>query len=302
MGLLDSWGGIDSTLVYCKRSLQMPKVRRSHFLIGAHGLAVLREWPRGEDAVSSRVAELVRLAKNLDAHPLNALVELYEMDVPSGYGAWAATYDDANNALINVEEPAVHGLLEKIQGGAALDAACGTGRYAMYFRERGFKVAAVDASPAMMSKALQKVPTATFALADLSSLPFASGSFDVAVCALALDHCRDLSAPVDELSRVLKSDGHLVISVFHPANALIGGGAFFSRTDGRRGIVENYWHGVAEYIAAFVGAGLEVESCIERHWTEREVMLMTTAKIAPEACIAAFTGVPLVLVWGLRRS
>jgi ubiquinone/menaquinone biosynthesis C-methylase UbiE len=280
----------------------MAKVRRSHFLIGAHGLAVLREWLRGEDAVSSRVAELVRLAKNLAAHPLNVVVELDELDVSAGYGAWAPTYDDPNNALINVEEPAVRSLLDKIPAGTALDAACGTGRYASYFRERGFKVVAVDASTAMMSKAVQKIPTAAFALADLSSLPFASGSFDVAVCALALDHCRDLSAAVDELSRALKRDGHLVISVFHPANALIGGGAFFSGTDGRRGIVENYWHGVAEYIAAFVGAGLEVKSCIERHWTEREIMLMTTAKIAPEACIAAFTGVPLVLVWGLRRQ
>ena len=55
-----------------------------------------------------------------------------------------------------------------------------------------------------------------------------------------------------ELSRVLKRNGHFLISVFHPANATIG--------------------------------------------------LMNTTKVAPEACIAAFVGVPLVLVWSLRRK
>jgi len=74
-----------------------------------------------------------------------------------------------------------------------------------------------------------------------------------------------------ELSRVLKRDGHLLISVFHPANAIIGGGAFFSAGDGRRGIVKNSWHGFAGYVTAFVSAGLEIEACIERVWTEREV-------------------------------
>jgi len=190
----------------------MAKIRRSRFLLGAHGLAILRDWPRSEDAVGLRVAELVKLAKNLETHPLNVEVELDQMEVSSGYEAWAETYDNPNNALINAEEPAVHGLLEKISTGMALDAACGTGRYAAYFRERGLKVAAVDASAAMLSKALKKVPTAHFALAELSSLPFGSGSFDVAVCALALDHCRDLSRPVSELSRVLKRDAYLVVS------------------------------------------------------------------------------------------
>jgi len=65
--------------------------------------------------------------------------------------------------------------------------------------------------------------------------------------------------------------------------------------------VRSYWHGVADYVTAFVAAGLKIEACVERHWTEREVMMMTTAKVAPEPCVAAFTGVPLVLVWGLRR-
>lgn len=32
-------------------------------------------------------------------------------------------------------------------------------------------------------------------------------------------------------------------------------------------------------------------------WAERELLMMNTAKLAPQTCIAAFVGVPLVLVW-----
>lgn len=230
---------------------RMPKVRRSHFLLGAHGLAVLRGWMRGESAVGSRVSELLKLAKELDRHPLTVEMDLDELDVSSGYALWSETYDGPNNALICVEEPAVQKFLERLPIGIALDAACGTGRYTLHLRKRGFRVIAVDGSASMLSKALKKVPSAEFALADVSSLPFANGSFDLAICALALDHCPSLGDSVAELSRVLKRNGHLLISVFHPANAIIGGGAFFSAGDGRRGIVRNYWHGFADYVTAF---------------------------------------------------
>ena len=280
----------------------MPKVNRSHFLLGAHGLAVLRGWTRGEEAVGARVDELLRLVKELDAHPLNAESEIDELDVSSGYALWSDTYDQPNNPLISLEEPVVLGLLQGLPRGTALDAACGTGRYALYLRELGFNVVAVDRSAAMLSKARSKVPSARFALADISALPVTSGSVDVAVCALALDHCPNLTASVIELSRVLKPDGHLVVSELHPANAIIGGGAFFTAGDGRRGIVKKYWHGVADYVTAFVKAGFEIEACVERVQTEREVLMMRTAKIAPRVCIDAFVGVPLVLAWRLRRA
>ena len=283
-------------------SSRMPKVRRSHFLLGAHGLAVLRGWMLGENAVGSRVSELLKLTKELDRHPLSVEMDLDELDVLPGYTLWSETYDGPNNALISVEEPAVQSILDGFPIGTALDTACGTGRYTFHLRERGFNVAAVDGSPAMLSKAIEKVPSAQFALADVSSLPFSEGLFDVALCALALDHCSNLGASVAELSRVLKRNGHLVILVFHPANAIIGGGAFFSAADGHRGIVRNYWHSFADYVTAFVGAGLEIEACLEREWSEREVMMMSTAKFARKACIAAFAGVPLVLVRSLRRT
>jgi hypothetical protein len=52
----------------------------SHFLLGAHGLALLRRRAQGVEAVAPRLHALRRLVEELDQHPLNSEVELYEMD------------------------------------------------------------------------------------------------------------------------------------------------------------------------------------------------------------------------------
>jgi len=67
--------------------------------------------------------------------------------VVSGYQLWADTYDDFHNLLVAVEGPIVRQLIDSVPPGRALDAACGTGRYARYLSERGREVSAVDLSP-----------------------------------------------------------------------------------------------------------------------------------------------------------
>ncbi len=47
-----------------------------------------------------------------------------------GYRNWAATYDLQANQLIDMEQPIVRGILDRLPPGTALDAACGTGRHA----------------------------------------------------------------------------------------------------------------------------------------------------------------------------
>ncbi len=49
--------------------------------------------------------------------------------------------------------------------------------------------------------------------ADITRLPFARCSFDLVVCSEVLEHIQDHCGAVREIARVLKPEGHLVISV-----------------------------------------------------------------------------------------
>src|SRR6266498_2893838 len=66
-----------------------------------------------------------------------------------------------------------------------LDAGCGTGRYAVEFAKRGFKVCGVDRSPELIAAARNREVTAgnppEFVIADLLELSFAQ-PFDVVLC------------------------------------------------------------------------------------------------------------------------
>jgi malonyl-CoA O-methyltransferase len=85
-----------------------------------------------------------------------------QIDVLEGYGRWAATYeqDMDGHPLALAESAAMRALLPECQGVAALDAACGTGRYARLLAERGARaVFGVDQSAAMLERARAALTT-----------------------------------------------------------------------------------------------------------------------------------------------
>ncbi len=279
----------------------MARIRPSHYVLGIHGLAVLRNWFRGEEAAAPRVEDLVQNAGSLDRSSINIGLDLLELEVAPGYSAWAPVYDAFDNPLINAEQPVVRSLIDRIAAGMALDAACGTGRHAQYLRSRGHRVVALDMTPEMLAKARAKVSDASFCIGSLTGLPLKSASFDLAVCSLALDHAPELTAPIAELARVVRPGGWAIISDPHPINRYFGCGAFFQGSDGRYGFVRGFPHDHSEYISAILSAGFEIRECIEPRWGDAEVKMIRMAAAAPEAFRAAMSGMPIALVWLLSR-
>ena len=283
----------------------MAGIRFAHWVIGAAGMGVLRSW-LGADrtAVDARVADLERLLRTRDEDPLLALEQpAPEVDAVTGYAAWAGTYDVLPNPLIRAEEPAVRRLLEQAPPGRALDAACGTGRHAAFLASRGHRVAGVDTSAAMLAHARAHVPEATLAVGSLVALPIPDASVDVAVCALALMHLRDIRSAIAELARVLRPRGLLVLSDLHPMILTLGGSALYQGADGRMGRVAGWVHRHEDYVTAFAAAGLEVLACVEPLWGEEELPMLAGPffALAPDALRAAFVGLPGALVWAVRR-
>ncbi|WP_022909140.1 class I SAM-dependent methyltransferase [Aestuariimicrobium kwangyangense] len=145
---------------------------------------------------------------------------------PDHYDAFADAYATANeNGLFNrwYARPAVLDLLGDVTGRRILDAGCGSGPLLGDLRERGASVAGFDASPEMIRLAQQRLgDDAALQVADLSqSLPYGDESFDDALAVLVLHYLEDWSGPLQELRRVLKPGGRLVVVVNHPAIPLV---------------------------------------------------------------------------------
>jgi SAM-dependent methyltransferase len=186
----------------------MPKIWPVHYALGVAGVAVIRNWMIGDETARACAEELRTLATRFSEDPsLNFQLDIPDMDVESGYRLWADTYDDFHNPLIVIEEPIIRALIDAIPPGRALDAACGTGRYARLLSERGHQVAAVDLSAEMIERARASVPDVEFKPGSLEALPFPDERFDLVMCGLALTHLPEISRAISEIRRVLKVGG-----------------------------------------------------------------------------------------------
>ncbi len=94
--------------------------------------------------------------------------------------------------------------------GNVLDVACGTGDMVVELQKHGCNVTGVDISEEMMAIATQKAP-ATYMVADAERLPFSDGAFDAVTCAFGVRNFVHLEKGLNEMLRVLKPCGSMVI-------------------------------------------------------------------------------------------
>src|SRR5260370_3119868 len=97
----------------------------------------------------------------------------------------------------------------------AFDAGCGTGFLSLELAARGHRVTGVDFAPSMLDAARRKAAAqglvVRFEHADAENLPFAPGSFDLAISRHVLWTLPHPEAAIDEWIRVLRPGGRLAI-------------------------------------------------------------------------------------------
>jgi len=114
--------------------------------------------------------------------------------------------------------------LKRIQfkpGDRVLDLGCGEGRHALGIMAEleslqifGIDLSFKDLNTAQSRKQdLPQQSATVFAQADGKQLPFADASFDTIICSEVLEHIIDYAAFLNEIQRVLKPEGQLIVSV-----------------------------------------------------------------------------------------
>jgi ubiquinone/menaquinone biosynthesis C-methylase UbiE len=277
------------------------------YLLGVEGTALLRAFAGGHDLAftEARLAEVQTLLDS--AGQLGPGTWTRPITAEEGYRAWAGTYDQQGNALIDLEQPAVRKILDELPRGRALDAACGTGRHTQYLASLGHEVIGVDGSPEMLAAAEAKLPGAGFRLGNLRHLPVPDHDVDVVVCTLALTHVMDLAPVLAEFARVLRPGGHLVTSDSRgewPVVVALPGGGF--------GYLPHRNHRTSDYLSAALPLSFQVRRCeeprlpfpaVDPDATPSGIPPAHPSDIwslwpwCPEAVNAVYRDVPALIVW-----
>jgi demethylmenaquinone methyltransferase / 2-methoxy-6-polyprenyl-1,4-benzoquinol methylase len=111
-------------------------------------------------------------------------------------------------------------------GGAALDIACGSGQLTLELQKRvgrNGRVVGLDFSERMLAVARAAHPSIEWVNGDATSLPFAGSSFDAATIAFGLRNLADPQLGLEEMRRVVRPGGGLVVLEFmRPPQGLVG--------------------------------------------------------------------------------
>lgn len=136
--------------------------------------------------------------------------------VPAQYDAWARVYDCLWARYMNQTLPVVERTADVTSGERVLDLGCGTGalleRIARHTTDA--ELVGVDLSRGMVEHARHKLKTVSefrIEQVDAHDLPFDDGSFDAVVCASTFHYFTDPSAVLEEVHRVLRPEGRLVL-------------------------------------------------------------------------------------------
>ena len=230
-----------------------------------------------------------------------------------GFAELADTYDArlAGNSLYLLESTETLAALPDLAGKVVADVGCGTGRYALQMARMGADtVQGMDFVPEMLVVAARKARTAELPIqwmqGDLlTGLPLDDNALDVAVCAVVLSFLPELTAPLDELSRVLRPGGVLIVSDYHPQGlsevraAAVGfrdSAPYFrfTATNGEEYRLAQYVYQISDLFIAATRAGLLLEHLAEPLCDRRLANTYTGLRDK--------VGIPLALVARFRKQ
>jgi SAM-dependent methyltransferase len=188
------------------------------------------------------------------------------VDVRSGYGEWAATYEGTVEDAMDIELLEVLREIPWPQIRRAADLGCGTGRTGAYLLERGVaSIDGVDLTPEMLATARARGAYGRLEEADVSDTPLDSGAYDLVTCCLVDEHLAELGPLYAEAWRLARPDGTFVLVGYHPHFIMAAGmPTHFDTAEGEPVAIETHVHLLSEHVGAALAAGWELAEMRER--------------------------------------
>jgi SAM-dependent methyltransferase len=144
--------------------------------------------------------------------------ETLKLSPLAAHAIWASTYDLHANPVLLLEERVVEGFLASTGCSTVLDVGCGTGRWLTKFVERGTPAVGLDLSAPMLRQAQRRPGLGgRLVLADCSTIPLRTASVELAISSFCIGYVQDVREFAKELARVVRPNGHVIISDFHPS-------------------------------------------------------------------------------------
>jgi ubiquinone/menaquinone biosynthesis C-methylase UbiE len=132
----------------------------------------------------------------------------------------AALYDSwfelpLGRIVDELEKDLFYRLAQPRTGERALDVGTGTGHFAADLASRSLEVVGLDLSMGMLEMAMRKKQGERWIQGDAASLPLPADSFDLVLSITALEFVADPQRAVQELWRVVRPGGRLVVAVLN---------------------------------------------------------------------------------------
>lgn len=195
------------------------------------------------------------------------------------------TGDKSQSLIIN---PVVEKLLGDLGGQTVLDAGCGNGYWSRKLAKTAEKVIGVDFTSELIVKANERgVPqNVEFITGNLENLTFANETFDTVLLNMVLLDIEKLPVVMNEIARVTKVGGSIVVSTTHPCFENPPNTYSLNDEQGKKvgravsnyfknGLVEDsqnnyqhYHHTLSDYLNSFANSSLFVEKIEEPNGAE----------------------------------
>jgi malonyl-CoA O-methyltransferase len=141
------------------------------------------------------------------------------MSIQSAYNRWSETYDSQPNPTRDIDAAVLPHILPDLTGLSVVEAGCGTGKNSGRLAADSQKLIALDFSEGMMAVAREKHNAANihWARCDFNRpWPLVSETADLVIFNLVLEHIEHLEPVFAQAARVLRPDGIMILSEFHP--------------------------------------------------------------------------------------
>ncbi len=126
---------------------------------------------------------------------------------PEEYDSW---YETPQGKLIDlIETDCVFSLLFPVRGSRILDVGCGSGNFALKLKNLGYNAVCLEPHPLMRERARMKGLECVDGVAE--ALPFDNETFDAVVSITAVEFFEDVEKAIDEMLRVVKRGGKVVV-------------------------------------------------------------------------------------------